>query len=216
MVPAFAITSTSVTLSVHTRTRFADSRLDECDNFAVAYCFRLPRRPIEMVEAERSSGSREWAWIVRLIARLITPIRARPVLSRPSATNGKEALGSGGAALAGLMTAHQNFAIGADIVLHRSMHHIGGLEAGSKREVRTFDLTSDLPNFQEISWTKAYAGGHQAPEGFHDIIPDQMNPIRVNISPSILVFPMPLIALLGEPAVFLSCMAAVDPSVVTL
>ena len=53
--------------------------------------------------------------------------------------------------------------------------HIGGLEAGSKRKVRAAQLISDLQIFRK-SRPKLMQGDHQAPEGFYDITPDQMNP----------------------------------------
>ena len=62
---------------------------------------------------------------------------------------------------------------------------------------------------------KLMQGDHQAPEGFYDITPGQMNPNSSEYLAFNTGFPTPLIVLLGELAVFLWCMAVVDPLVVT-
>ena len=63
---------------------------------------------------------------------------------------------------------------------------------------------------------KIAQGDYQAPEGFYDITPEQINPSQVNIWLLILVIPMPLIDLLVEPAVSLWYMAAAIRSAATL
>ena len=62
---------------------------------------------------------------------------------------------------------------------------------------------------------KIAQGDYQAPEGFYDITPDQMNPQSSEYLSFNIDSLMPLTNLSGGPAAFLWCMAAVDQSAVT-
>jgi murein L,D-transpeptidase YafK len=86
------------------------------------------------------------------------------------------------------------------------------LEVWKQDRTGKFACSNPIPicKFSGNLGPKIVQGDHQAPEGFYDITPEQMNPNSVNTLPLILVFPMRLIDLLAELAVFLWCMAAAD------
>ena len=101
-------------------------------------------------------------------------------------------------------------------VLIRIYKEESTLEVWKQNRMGKFALLNSYPicKFSGTLGPKLVQGDHQAPEGFYDITPSQMNLIRASISRLILGFLMPMIALLGEPEAFLWCTVAVDPSVV--
>jgi len=70
-------------------------------------------------------------------------------------------------------------------------------------------------NFSGKLGPKIVQGDHQAPEGFYDITPEQMNPRSNEYLSFNIGFPNALDRSLGEQVVFLWCMAAADQSAVT-
>ena len=78
------------------------------------------------------------------------------------------------------------------------------LEVWKKDQSGKFALLKSFPicKFSGRLGPKIAQGDYQAPEGFYDITPDQMNPQSSEYLSFTLVFLMPLIDLLGVPAVF--------------
>ena len=102
-------------------------------------------------------------------------------------------------------------------VLIRTYKEESTLEVWKQDRSGKFALLKSYPicKFSGNLGPKLMQGDHQAPEGFYDIAPDQMNPNSSEYLALDTGFPNASIGLSGEPAVFLWFMAAVDPLVVT-
>jgi murein L,D-transpeptidase YafK len=92
------------------------------------------------------------------------------------------------------------------------------LEVWKQNRTGKFTLLQSYPicKFSGKLGPKIAQGDYQAPEGFYDITPAQMNPQSSETSPSTLVIRTPLTDLWGVLAVFLWCTADAGRSAVTL